>query len=201
VASVGVVSDLCKKSSSALEHPQAEIGEKLGWSRSKVNNYTTVIDTVDTEVRKLARKHQEGRVSPDDTTVSFNFTEGWFRNSEIYELSVQGIERLQENSSVQSARSLVFVFTGGIVRYLLYFVGAKLSTFGFFTLTFCLIDFLCWNRQTLSTFIKSNAWDNSPDLDFCPKSNREHRCQSRRVSQFCSVSPSAHSMHVLLPWS
>ncbi len=65
---------------------QAEIGERIGWSRMAVNHYTRLADGVDTTVLDLARRHQEGRVSEDDTTVTFRFTERWFRDSGIYRL-------------------------------------------------------------------------------------------------------------------
>lgn len=69
------------------EHTQAEIGEKLGWSRSKVQDYVRLLNSVDAEIRDIARNHQEGRASDDDANASFAFTEGWFRNSGIYELT------------------------------------------------------------------------------------------------------------------
>ena len=68
-------------------HTQAEIGEKLGWSRGEVSNYARLLD-VATEVLEMAREHQAGRVAGDATDVAtFNFTEGWFRNSGIYNLN------------------------------------------------------------------------------------------------------------------
>jgi site-specific DNA-methyltransferase (adenine-specific) len=74
------------------EETQAEIAERLGWSRSKVNNYTRLIKTVDTGILELARQHQKGRVSGDDTTVSFDFSEYWFRNSGLYDLNRDGVD-------------------------------------------------------------------------------------------------------------
>lgn len=68
------------------EHTQAQIAERLGWIRGKVNHHTRLLEQVDTEVVGLAREHQQGRVSSDDTVVS-SFSEGWFRNSGLYELS------------------------------------------------------------------------------------------------------------------
>ena len=59
---------------------QAKIGERIGWSRSAVLNYVSVIDDVDTTVLDFAKDHQSGRVSGDDTVVSIHFTEGLFRN-------------------------------------------------------------------------------------------------------------------------
>ena len=40
-----------------------------------------------TQVLELAQKHQKGRVTKDVTHVTFNFTEGWFRKSGIYDLN------------------------------------------------------------------------------------------------------------------
>jgi hypothetical protein len=68
------------------EHTQSEIGEKLGWSESKVKNHSALLSKVVTGVLETARRHQEGRVTGEVTDVTFPFTEGWFRNSGIYEL-------------------------------------------------------------------------------------------------------------------
>ena len=35
----------------------------------------------------IARKHQKDRVTKNVTHVTFNFTEGWFRKSKIYDLN------------------------------------------------------------------------------------------------------------------
>ena len=40
-----------------------------------VNHYARLADGVDTTVLDLARRHQEGRVSEDDTTVTFRFAD------------------------------------------------------------------------------------------------------------------------------
>lgn len=58
-------------------HTQQEIGERIGWSREKVAYHQAVLDKIVTAVLENARKHQEGRVTSDVTTVT-NFTEGWF---------------------------------------------------------------------------------------------------------------------------
>lgn len=70
------------------DHTQAGIAETMGdeWSRSNVQNHVRVLNKVDTEILHLARGHQEGRVSDNDTEVSFNFTERWFRNSGLYDI-------------------------------------------------------------------------------------------------------------------
>lgn len=63
-----------------------EIGEKLGWSRDKVAQHNKILENVVTEILETARNHQEGRVTTDCDNCH-NFTEGWFRNSGLYEFS------------------------------------------------------------------------------------------------------------------
>ncbi len=60
---------------------QAEIGERIGWTREQVRNYIFVLDKIATRVLDLSKAHQEGRVADDATRVTFTFTEGWFRDS------------------------------------------------------------------------------------------------------------------------
>ncbi len=66
---------------------QAVIGERIGWSREQVKNHAKVTDTIGTVILELAKTHQKGRVPLNGTNVpTFNFTEGWFRGSGLYEL-------------------------------------------------------------------------------------------------------------------
>jgi len=65
---------------------QSQIGERIGWSESKVKQYSALLSTVVTQVLNLARQYQIGRVTPEVTFATFNFTEGWFRNSGLYDL-------------------------------------------------------------------------------------------------------------------
>ena len=65
---------------------QAQIGERIGWSRGAVSNYILLADSIATRVLDLSKAHQEGRVADDATRVTFTFTEGWFRNSGMYRL-------------------------------------------------------------------------------------------------------------------
>jgi len=65
---------------------QEQIGDRIGWSENKVKQYSAVLNNVVTQVLDLAREYQEGRVTDKVTNVTFNFTEGWFRNSGLYEL-------------------------------------------------------------------------------------------------------------------
>ena len=65
---------------------QKEIAEILGWSREKVAHHVRLLDKVVTEVLDFCKSRQNGRVTEDVTTVTFNFTERWFRESGIYNL-------------------------------------------------------------------------------------------------------------------
>ena len=70
------------------DYTQEEIGEKIGWSRSKVKQYSALLINIKvTQVLDIARKHQKDRVTKEVTDVTFNFTEGWFRKSKIYDLN------------------------------------------------------------------------------------------------------------------
>jgi len=48
---------------------QAEIGERIGWTREQVKHYIAVLNTIGTEVLNLARGYQEGRVPENGTVV------------------------------------------------------------------------------------------------------------------------------------
>jgi hypothetical protein len=65
---------------------QEKIGEKVGWSRDKVQGYLELATKVVAKVLDMAQQRQEGRATPDVATATFDFTEGWFRNSGLYEL-------------------------------------------------------------------------------------------------------------------
>lgn len=74
---------------------QEEIGEKIGWSRGQVGNYFMLLNSIVTEVLDFAKSVQKGRVteivtdvtkSESKNKVEFDFTEGWFRTSGIYDL-------------------------------------------------------------------------------------------------------------------
>ncbi len=74
---------------------QLQIGEKIGWSRDLVKNYQRLIDGVGTNILDLAKQCQTGRVPKNGTNVPFfDFTEGWFRNSGLYDLEPKYQERL-----------------------------------------------------------------------------------------------------------
>jgi DNA modification methylase len=73
------------------EHTQAEIAERLGWSESKVKQYSALLSKIVTDVLELACSHQNGRVTSEVTSVTF--TEGWFRTSGLYNLNRDGVEQ------------------------------------------------------------------------------------------------------------
>jgi len=72
------------------EHTQAEIAERLGWSRDKVAKHSQLLNEIVTDVLVLARGHQSGRVTGNVTNVTF--TEYWFRTSGLYELNRDGVD-------------------------------------------------------------------------------------------------------------
>lgn len=76
---------------------QEQIGEKIGWSRGKVSNYFLIIDKLATDILKITRQYQNGRVVDNATNVAFNFTEGWFRNSGLYDLNKHNQLKLMSN--------------------------------------------------------------------------------------------------------
>jgi hypothetical protein len=74
------------------DETQAEIAERLGWSESKVNQYSRLLNEILTEVLNLAKSRQKGRVRSNLTTV--RFTEGWFRTSGLYDLNRDGVDEV-----------------------------------------------------------------------------------------------------------
>lgn len=66
---------------------QKEAAKKMGWSRSKLQDYVRILNRIDANILDLARQYQEGRASPNDANATFDFTEGWFRNSGLYDLN------------------------------------------------------------------------------------------------------------------
>lgn len=78
-------------------YTQQEIGERIGWARTKVANHLQFISEIVTPVLDISKHHQKGRVTSDVTNVTFNFTEGWFRNSGLYNLSEKYQEKLMND--------------------------------------------------------------------------------------------------------
>jgi len=63
-----------------VHNTRNEIAKELG--RNQVSQYFMLINKIATKILDYAKDHQAGRVSQNDTTVSFNFTK-WhkhFRN-------------------------------------------------------------------------------------------------------------------------
>jgi len=60
---------------------QAQVGERIGWSRTRVADYARLQDVIVAQVLDLARSIQEGRATETVANETFPFTEGWFRNS------------------------------------------------------------------------------------------------------------------------
>lgn len=47
-----------------------------------MNDHIRLLNSIDALVLDIAREHQNGRASSDDSNAStFNFTEGWFRTA------------------------------------------------------------------------------------------------------------------------
>ena len=64
-----------------------EIAELIGWAQSNVSQHNTLLEKIFTPILDLCKQHQEGRVNLEFTPVTFNFTEGWFRTSGLYDLT------------------------------------------------------------------------------------------------------------------
>ena len=64
-----------------------EIGKKIGWSESSVDNYSSLIKNILRPVLDFTKKYQKGRMSKKLSSLSFNFTEGWFSKSGLYNLN------------------------------------------------------------------------------------------------------------------
>ena len=65
---------------------QQEIGEEIGWTRAKVGEYSQLINNVG-NIIDLVKKYQRGRSTDNVGIPTFNFTQGWFRNSGLYDLN------------------------------------------------------------------------------------------------------------------
>ncbi len=63
-----------------------DIAEKIGWSETKVKDYSSLLKNIVAEVLKITKQYQNGRATEEVANASFNFTEGWFRNSGLYDI-------------------------------------------------------------------------------------------------------------------
>jgi hypothetical protein len=66
-----------------------KIGEHLGQSESWVKQYSALLSNIVTKIIEMAKLHQKGRVTNMVTDVTFNFTEGWFRDSGFYTIDAK----------------------------------------------------------------------------------------------------------------
>ena len=66
-----------------------EIAIILNISDSSVKQYGVLINKIVTKILEICKTHQVGRVTEKVTNVTYNFTEGWFRNSGLYDLNEQ----------------------------------------------------------------------------------------------------------------
>lgn len=72
------------------DHTQAEIAERLNWSRDKVAKRARLLNEVVPGALEIARNHQQGRGTED--VPSGTFGEYWFRTSGLYNLNRDGVD-------------------------------------------------------------------------------------------------------------
>lgn len=66
---------------------QEQIAKRIGWSRERVKDYAAITTKLGAEFLKIARSIQEGRAPAEGANApTFNFSEGWLRNSGLYGL-------------------------------------------------------------------------------------------------------------------
>ena len=65
---------------------QAEIGEVIGVGEGTVKQHSVLMNKIVTQVLDACKQYQNGRVTVEVTPVTFDFTEGWFRTSGLYDL-------------------------------------------------------------------------------------------------------------------
>ena len=69
------------------KYTQESIGEKIGWSREKVRDYYSLLNVIGANILDMAKIVQKGRAPEKGANAPMhNFTEGWFRNSGLYQL-------------------------------------------------------------------------------------------------------------------
>ena len=78
-------------------YTQQEIADRIGWSRTKVANYSRITESIVRTVLKKAKKHQSGRLTDDVRNLTFNFTEGWFSKNGLYDLKDSYQEQLMND--------------------------------------------------------------------------------------------------------
>lgn len=65
---------------------QQEIGDKIGWTREKIRDHIKIIKSIGAQNLDLCKINQKGRAPKDGANATFDFTEGWFRTSGLYDL-------------------------------------------------------------------------------------------------------------------
>ena len=68
---------------------QAEIGEVIGVGEGTVKQHSVLMNKIVTQVLDACKQYQNGRVTVEVTPVTFDFTEGWFRTSGLYDLTAE----------------------------------------------------------------------------------------------------------------
>lgn len=76
---------------------QTNIGEKIGWGKNKVSYYNQLLEHISPKILKVVKKHQLGRGEHNSPNGEFDFTEGWFRNSGLYDLNEKYQGRLMDD--------------------------------------------------------------------------------------------------------
>jgi hypothetical protein len=61
------------------DYTQEEIGNKIGWSRGLIANYSALLSNIVEEVIEIARNYKEGRSTKNVEGTTFIFTQNWFR--------------------------------------------------------------------------------------------------------------------------
>ena len=66
---------------------QEEIAQIFSVSKEVIKQYSALLNKIVTQIIDLCKTIQNGRVTNKVTNVTYNFTEGWFRNSGLYNLN------------------------------------------------------------------------------------------------------------------
>jgi len=64
-----------------------EISIIIGWEENLIKSYSALLKNIVAEFLEFCKLHQKDRASEKVAITTFNFTEGWFRNSGLYELN------------------------------------------------------------------------------------------------------------------
>lgn len=75
-------------------YTQEQIGVAKGVSRKVIAEHNRLIENIVPNILDLCKSHQMGRGIKDVPNGTFNFTEGWFRNSGLYDLNEEYQTRL-----------------------------------------------------------------------------------------------------------